>query len=103
MLSLREREFVKAARVIGVPTRRILFKEMLPNLIAPIVVTFSLALPAFVAAEAGLSYLGIGVTDSRRGVSTINSGDEVVGDVPAVPLAPVIGIAVICRRSQPAR
>ena len=49
VLSLREREFVQSAQVVGVPTRRILFKELLPNLIAPIVVATSLALPAFVA------------------------------------------------------
>ncbi len=62
VLSLREREFIQAAQVIGVPTSRILFKELLPNLVAPIVVTISLSMPAFVAAEAGLAYLGIGLT-----------------------------------------
>ena len=62
VLSLREREFVQAAQVMGVPTRRILFKELLPNLVAPIVVATSLALPGFVTAEAGLSFLGIGIT-----------------------------------------
>jgi peptide/nickel transport system permease protein len=62
VLSLREREFIQAAEVIGVPTRQILFKELLPNLVAPIVVATSLALPGFVAAEAGLSFLGLGLT-----------------------------------------
>ncbi len=62
VLSLREREFIMAAEVIGVPTRQILFKELLPNLIAPIVVSISLGLPAFVAFEAGLSFLGLGLT-----------------------------------------
>ncbi len=62
VLSLREREFILAAEVIGVPTRQILFKELLPNLVAPIVVSISLGLPGFVAAEAGLSYLGLGLT-----------------------------------------
>jgi ABC-type dipeptide/oligopeptide/nickel transport system permease subunit len=62
VLSLREREFIMAAEVIGVPTRRILFKELLPNLVAPIVVATSLALPGFVAAEALLSFLGLGLT-----------------------------------------
>src|SRR3546814_6205308 len=61
VLSLREREFVQAAKVMGVPTHRILFKEILPNLVAPIVVAVSLGLPALVAAEAGLAFLGIGV------------------------------------------
>ena len=63
VLSLREREFVQAARVIGMPTSRILIRELLPNLVAPIVISVSLMLPAFVAAEAGLAFLGIGVTD----------------------------------------
>jgi peptide/nickel transport system permease protein len=62
VLSLREREFILAAEVIGVPTRQILFKELLPNLVAPIVVSISLGMPAFVAAEAGLSFLGLGLT-----------------------------------------
>ena len=67
VLSLREREFVQAARVMGVPTRRILFKEILPNLVAPIVVAVSLGLPALISAEAGLAFLGIGVSAARRG------------------------------------
>lgn len=62
VLSLREREFIQAAQVIGAPTRRILFKELLPNLVAPIVIAISLGLPAFIAAEAGLSFLGIGLS-----------------------------------------
>ncbi|UMG92647.1 ABC transporter permease [Nocardioides sp. TF02-7] len=45
VLSLREREFVLAARVVGMPTRRILLKELLPNLVAPIVISTSLMLP----------------------------------------------------------
>ena len=62
VLSLREREFIQSAQVLGVPTSRILYKELLPNMIAPIVVSISLTLPGFVAAEAGLSFLGIGIT-----------------------------------------
>jgi peptide/nickel transport system permease protein len=62
VLSLREREFILAAEVIGVPTWKVLFKELLPNLVAPIVVSISLGMPAFVAAEAGLSFLGLGLT-----------------------------------------
>ena len=61
VLSLREREFVLAARAIGVPTRRIILRELFPNVTGQIIVFMSLALPAFVAAEAGFSYLGIGL------------------------------------------
>jgi ABC-type dipeptide/oligopeptide/nickel transport system permease subunit len=63
VLSLREREFVAAARVLGVPTRQILFKELLPNLVAPIVVSMSLALPSYIVAEAGLTFLGVGLIE----------------------------------------
>ena len=86
VLSLREREFVKAARVMGVPTRRILVREILPNLVAPIVVSISLSLPAFVAAEAGLSYLGIGVQGRPSWGQTIDRRHQVLGDLPALPL-----------------
>jgi ABC-type dipeptide/oligopeptide/nickel transport system permease subunit len=53
------------------PTSRVLFKELLPNLAAPIIISVSLMLPAFVALEAGLAYLGIGVTDGVSWGQTI--------------------------------
>ncbi|MBK9740741.1 MAG: ABC transporter permease [Actinobacteria bacterium] len=63
VLSLREREFVEAAVASGAPTRRILFKEILPNLWAPIIVYVTISLPTLIAAEAALSYLGVGVIE----------------------------------------
>ena len=88
VLSLREREFVKAARVIGVPTHRILVKEMLPNLIAPIVISFSLGLPAYIAAEAGLSYLGIGIIGRESWGRTIAAATKWWEHYPQYLLAP---------------
>jgi peptide/nickel transport system permease protein len=61
VLSLREREFIDAARLIGAGRARLYFKEVLPNLWAPILVQFTLILPAYVSAEAALSYLGVSV------------------------------------------
>ena len=61
VLSLREREFVEAAVSTGASSRRILFKELIPNLWAPILVYASLALPSFISAEAALAFLGVGV------------------------------------------
>jgi peptide/nickel transport system permease protein len=95
VLSLREREFIEAARVIGVPTRRILFKELLPNLIAPIVVSISLGLPAFVTAEAGLAYLGIGVTGYPSWGQTILKAVPFFNTYPLYLYAPVLGILVL--------
>lgn len=95
VLSLREREFVKAARVIGVPTHRILIREMLPNLIAPIVISFSLGLPAYVAAEAGLSFLGIGVFGRESWGQTIAEATDWWDRYPLFLLEPVLGIALL--------
>ena len=95
VLSLREREFVQAARVIGVPTRRILFKELLPNLLAPIIVSISLGLPAFVTAEAGLAYLGIGVVGIPSWGQTINKAVNFFDTYPLYLYAPVVGVVIL--------
>ena len=95
VLSLREREFVQAAQVMGVPTSRILFKELLPNLVAPIVVATSLSLPAYVTAEAGLSYLGIGITGIPSLGQTINDAQQWWDLYPLYLWAPVLTITVL--------
>ncbi|ADI07226.1 ABC transporter integral membrane protein [Streptomyces bingchenggensis BCW-1] len=63
VLSLREREFVEAAKVTGASPWRIIRKELLPNLWTPILVQSTLMLPTFVTAEAGLSFLGVGLVE----------------------------------------
>ena len=61
VLSLREKEFVEAARSLGASDRTILFRELLPNLVAPIVVYSTLVIPQNILLEAALSYLGVGI------------------------------------------
>jgi len=61
--SLREREFVKAARALGLSRRRIIFTELLPNLWGPVLVHVTMAVPAYVAYEATMSYLGLGIAE----------------------------------------
>ncbi len=95
VISLREREFVQAAIVIGMPTSRILVRELLPNLVAPIVVAVSLALPAYVAAEAGLSYLGIGLTGVPSLGQTINEAVSFFREYPLYLWAPVVTVMVL--------
>ncbi|SHK71624.1 ABC transporter permease [Actinacidiphila paucisporea] len=63
VLSLREREFIEAARVTGASSWRIVRRELLPNLVTPILVQSTLMLPTFVTAEAGLSFLGVGLVE----------------------------------------
>jgi peptide/nickel transport system permease protein len=65
VLSLREREFVEAARSIGASDRRIIFREILPNLVAPIIVYTTILIPTNILYEAALSFLGVGVDPSR--------------------------------------
>jgi ABC-type dipeptide/oligopeptide/nickel transport system permease subunit len=95
VLSLREREFVQAAQVMGVPTGRILFKELLPNLVAPIVVATSLALPGLITAEAGLSFLGIGITGMPSLGQTIADAQQFWQTYPLYLWAPVLTITVL--------
>jgi peptide/nickel transport system permease protein len=61
VLSLREREFVEASRALGASNMRIMFREILPNLAAPIIVFSTLQVPINILFEAALSYLGIGI------------------------------------------
>lgn len=60
-LSLREREYVEAARSLGAGRLYILFKELLPNLVAPIIVYTTMMIPTNILTEAALSFLGVGV------------------------------------------
>jgi peptide/nickel transport system permease protein len=64
VLSLREREFVEASRSLGASDRRIIFREILPNLVAPIVVYGTVLIPQNILYEAALSFLGVGVSPS---------------------------------------
>lgn len=95
VLSLREREFVQAARLMGMPTSRILLRELLPNLVAPIVVAGSLMMPAYVAAEAGLSYLGIGLSGVPSLGQTINDAISFYGEYPLYLWAPVLTVMLL--------
>jgi peptide/nickel transport system permease protein len=61
VLSLREKEFVDASRSLGASNRRIIFREILPNLVAPIIVYATLVIPQNILFEAALSFLGVGI------------------------------------------
>ena len=79
-LSLREREFVDAARSIGARGPYVLFRELLPNLVGPILVYSTLLIPTNILFEAALSYLGVGIippTPSWGGMlsDAVNNGD----------------------------
>jgi len=96
VLSLREREFISAAKVLGVPTRNVLFKELLPNLVAPIVISTSLALPSYIVTEAGLTVLGVGLTEPTPSWGlTIAAAETYYRADPLYLWLPVIAITVL--------
>jgi peptide/nickel transport system permease protein len=61
ILSLKEREFVEGSRAIGLPGRLIIFRHLIPNALASVLVTAALMVGGMIGAEAGLSFLGIGI------------------------------------------
>lgn len=77
VLSLKEREFVLAARSIGVTGGGIVFRHLIPNTLGPIVVYFTLTVPAMILQEAFLSFLGLGVQAPRPSLGAlINDGAQ---------------------------
>lgn len=96
VLSLRNREFVEAARSLGAKRRRIWFRELAPNLWAPLLVFASLTLPLNIGAEAALSYLGVGLQAPTPSLGNIlsNSVNYYSAD-PAFFYLPGITLVVI--------
>lgn len=86
-MSLREEEFVLAARAVGNPSRRIVFRHILPNALAPIIVAVSFAIPGYILAESSLSFLGIGIKPP-----TASWGSMVFQSFPIVTYRPIFVI-----------
>jgi len=77
VLSLKQREFVLAARSLGVRGPAILFRHLIPNTLGPIIVYFTLTVPAMILQEAFLSFLGLGVQAPRPSLGAlINDGAQ---------------------------
>jgi peptide/nickel transport system permease protein len=76
VLSLREREYIDAARAAGARLPHMLFRQLLPNLWAPILVTFSLGVPLTITAEGALSFIGIGVVEPTPDLGRLISNSE---------------------------
>jgi oligopeptide transport system permease protein len=94
-ISLRDRDFVQAAKAMGVPTWRIIIVHVLPNALGPIIVFFVQAIPATIFASAGFSFLGLGVQDPLADWGKmINDGQQYLPIAPIVALVPIIVIAI---------
>lgn len=73
VLSLKEREFVEAARAIGVPPYRIIARHIVPNTLGPVIVYTSLTVPSVMLSEAFLSFLGLGIREPQASWGTLVS------------------------------
>jgi len=95
MLSLKETEFVEAAKAIGVSDRKIVTRHMLPNGMGPIIVAVTLGIPVAILAEATLAFIGIGVQPPRASWgSLIADGQKFIRSEPHLVLFPAIFIAL---------
>ena len=76
IMTLREREYVTAARSLGLSDRGIALRHLLPNAIAPLIVAVTLSVPLAIFAEAGLSFLGIGINEPTPSLGKMVAADS---------------------------
>ncbi|MGD8603856.1 MAG: ABC transporter permease [Anaerolineales bacterium] len=89
VLSYKQKEFVEAARMIGASNGRIIFRHLLPNIIGPLVISESLAIPGYIFLEATLSFIGLGVAPPTPSWGAmINEGYQGLRSNPHLVLVP---------------
>lgn len=95
-LSLREQDFVSAARALGLSNFRIIFRHMMPNAIAPVLVSATIGIATAILTEAGLSFLGFGVPPPHATWGNILSdGKRFIFDAPWLTFIPGVAILVV--------
>jgi len=95
-LSLKEREFVEAARLTGVSTMRIIFRHIAPNLIGIVIVYVTLTIPQAILVESFLSFLGLGVQEPQTSLGAlVDSGVNHMEGASWMLLAPAVLLALI--------
>jgi peptide/nickel transport system permease protein len=95
-LALREQDFVAAVRALGVGNLRIIFRHMMPNAVAPVLVSATLGIASAILTEAGLSFLGFGVPPPNATWGNILSdGQNFIFDAPWLTFIPGITILVV--------
>ena len=95
VLMLKSREFISSAEALGFSHPRILFFHILPNCLAPIIVTFTLGISGAIMVEASLSFLGLGVQPPTPSWgSMINEGKDFLRIAPGISVYPGIAIAI---------
>ena len=94
-LAIKSREFVEAARAIGVPTWRIIFQHVVPNLLGVVVIYTSILVPGVILTESVLSFLGLGVQEPMTSWGVlIHDGAAVMGASPWMILFPAGALSI---------
>jgi peptide/nickel transport system permease protein len=95
-LSLREQDFVTAARALGISNLRLIFRHMMPNAIAPVLVSATIGIATAILTEAGLSFLGFGVPPPHATWGNILSdGKRFIFDAPWLTFVPGFSILIV--------
>ena len=96
VLSYKEKEFVEAARALGATDNQIIFKHLMPNIIGPLLIAESLAIPGYIFLEATLSFIGLGVDPPTPSWGAmINEGFGGIRSNPHLVLVPGIALSVL--------
>jgi oligopeptide transport system permease protein len=95
VLSIREKEFIEAAHTIGASNLRIMFRHILPNILGPLVVAETLAIPGYIATEAFLSFIGLGVNPPTPSWGAmISDGANSIRSYPNQAIFPALALAI---------
>jgi len=95
VLSVRQKEYIEAAHTIGVSNMRIMFRHILPNIAGPLIVAETLAIPGYIATEAFLSFIGLGVNPPTPSWgSMISDGSRAIRTYPNQAIFPALALAI---------
>jgi oligopeptide transport system permease protein len=95
VLSVREKEFVEAAKTIGAKDGRIMFRHILPNIVGPLIVAETLAIPRYISTEAFLSFIGLGVNPPMPSWGAmISEGNSIIRTYPNQAIFPALALAI---------
>jgi len=96
ILSLKEKEFIEASRMIGARDMRILTRHILPNIVGPIIISVTLGIPGYINTEVFLSFIGLGVdAPTPSWGSMISEGAQSIRSYPHEVLVPALMLAIL--------
>ena len=96
VLSVRQNEYIIAAQAVGVPTPRTIMRHILPNIVGPLIITETLSIPSYIAYEAFLSFIGLGVNPPTPSWgSMIADGSLVIANYPNQAIFPALALFLL--------